>query len=303
MQKKYKFCKLSKTNNKIFLITESSKLSIVKLQRDIQTNKLHFRTVIDDLDLLCTNHSHSDNAEENKEILNLKNVDMTYKNGYVVFVLSECIVVLDPITSAIISKVNIENLTNSKKFIRHLNIENTNDFLKFTDTNETFLFLNGGFIKKSINFGSQYAFEKIKVNKYLLTGFNMDTSEIVVFNLNQIIENSNGANSPKYPIFNRKVDYIQNMATSEDCQYLAYVESPKLLSLYRLSDSSCIANVSLYSGIHDLVFNGEFVCLAMRDRRVLSLVLVDPLVEAHKNRIKKFRDRLVCILTKLLIGN
>lgn len=77
-------------------------------------------------------------------------------------------------------------------------------------------------------------------------------------------------------------------------KYLVLFDSMKLLWLYRVKDSANIACMPLYGEVNEIKFNWDcrFVCLSMYDRRVLSLLIVDPDNKEHFERIKQLPSRM-----------
>ena len=79
--------------------------------------------------------------------------------------------------------------------------------------------------------------------------------------------------------------------TSDDCNYIATFEERKFLSIFRLIDGRIIANVSIYNEINSIQMSHYFVVLGMQDRRILSHLLVDPLIKEHEKRILELDSR------------
>ena len=83
------------------------------------------------------------------------------------------------------------------------------------------------------------------------------------------------------------------IAIDSNAEYLAYNDISKVVSLYRVDNGKKLASVPLYDyGMH-MKFNldGRFLCLTMHDRRIFSLLIVDPNNKKHANRISELSSR------------
>ena len=127
----------------------------------------------------------------------------------------------------------------------------------------------------------------IKINDKLLGFYDKAQKELQIHKIEDIINSK----SFDKPILKHKSELLEHFSLTPDGNYVAYYEYPKFLSLVRLSDSKRIAYMPLYSAINGVISTKEFLCLAMRDRRVFSLLLVDPLEPEHAKRIKKLPSR------------
>ena len=84
---------------------------------------------------------------------------------------------------------------------------------------------------------------------------------------------------------------LQFACVSDDCNYLATFEESKILSLFRLKNSKRIAHVPIYNEINSILMSNYYVVMCMQDKRILSFLLVDPLVPEHSNRISELDSR------------
>ena len=77
------------------------------------------------------------------------------------------------------------------------------------------------------------------------------------------------------------------------CEYVVFNDKSRLLWLFRIKDSRKLACLPLYGYVNQIRFNldNSFVCLSMNDRRIFSLLIVDPDRDDHKNRIKQLPSR------------
>ncbi len=69
-------------------------------------------------------------------------------------------------------------------------------------------------------------------------------------------------------------------------------EDTKILTLYRLIDSTKLSSILLYSSINAMVITECFISMSMKDRRILSYLIVDPNEKEHKKRIENLPSRI-----------
>ena len=65
----------------------------------------------------------------------------------------------------------------------------------------------------------------------------------------------------------------------------------QVLSLYRLRDQEEIACVPLFSDVNCIIASDTFISLALKEKRVISYLIIDPVEPEHKNRIKTLASR------------
>jgi hypothetical protein len=91
-------------------------------------------------------------------------------------------------------------------------------------------------------------------------------------------------------------------AISVDCisldstkTYLTFFDSRKQLWLFKVATSTRLACLSLYGTVQQLKFtiDNKYVCLNMNDRRIFTLLIVDPNVHEHETRIRNLPSRQV----------
>jgi hypothetical protein len=61
--------------------------------------------------------------------------------------------------------------------------------------------------------------------------------------------------------------------------------------MHRISDGKRVAQFPVYSEVNSLCASGDLVSLAMKDRRILSYLIVDSSIEKHSERISKLESR------------
>jgi hypothetical protein len=86
---------------------------------------------------------------------------------------------------------------------------------------------------------------------------------------------------------------IKLIAIDSTKTYLTFFDNKKYLWLYKISTSNRLACLSLYGIASQIKFTDDnmFVCLNMNDRRIYSLLIVDPEVHEHEMRIKNLFSR------------
>jgi hypothetical protein len=97
-------------------------------------------------------------------------------------------------------------------------------------------------------------------------------------------------------LFNLKLDTdvtLRSVCVDPRMEYVVAGDDKKLVSLFRVSDARQLAHMPLYGEIGEMRFSSDsrFVCLSMNDRRVLSLLLVDPSRPGHVERIRELPTR------------
>ena len=76
-------------------------------------------------------------------------------------------------------------------------------------------------------------------------------------------------------------------------EYLMFFDNKKFLWLYRLKDKAKLACLYMYGLANQIKFSSDskFACLNMSDRKIYTLMLIDPDVKEHKMRIKELPSR------------
>ncbi len=183
------------------------------------------------------------------------------------------------------------NLINGQKKLFY-HFENTNDFIGLNNMKQLVYVeyikdKNKIQIITSTNDKSRIV--KIGLFKHILFAFCEQNHELYVYNLKSF----NKKDAFNNPIFKQLFpdNSLQFACISDDCEYLATVEIPKMLSLYRLSDCKRIAHVPLYNEINSILMSDHYVVMGMQDKRILSYLIVDPLKSDHENRIAALDSR------------
>ena len=176
----------------------------------------------------------------------------------------------------------------TNKIEKLYSITNTDDFFCLTNNSHLLYIQYDEKINQTTVFAkSDLKVSKIEIMKNILVISDLD-NQLIIFNLDDIRANKM---LPKEPLLKIMVNNLEYFSISKDANYIAILEKPKSLSLYRVKDASKCAQVELYSRINGLIIDEKFVILAMKDRRILSYLIVDPLVVEHRLRIKELPSR------------
>jgi hypothetical protein len=184
-------------------------------------------------------------------------------------------------------------LTDGKKKYFY-QVENTNDLIALNNLKQLVYikYLNNERVRKIqiiVNSKLESSIDKIGLFKHVLLAYSSHKNELYAYSLKTEIENE---------IFNNQIlkrffseNKLNFACTSDDCNYIATFEECKFLSISRLSNGKIIANVPIYNEINSIQMSHYFVVLGMQDRRILSYLLVDPLIKEHEKRITELESR------------
>jgi hypothetical protein len=116
------------------------------------------------------------------------------------------------------------------------------------------------------------------------------SNEIIVFNLTNRMKQMLKINLEElFPSENLFI--IKNLCIDSNLEYLIFVNHKKIIHVLRLQDLSLIAQMPLYGQPIQIKFNSSnrLLNLSMNDRRLISLLLVDPDRQDHMNQINQIR--------------
>ena len=134
----------------------------------------------------------------------------------------------------------------------------------------------------------KHSFESFVVGKTgLLLAYDRQHSELVGFNLND----KNPLERIHFRISFDK-DLIPTFNLSSDSKYVYLIENQFTLKFYRVSDAKKIASTHLYCHVKSITCSDEYISLCMQDKRVISLLIVDPLIPNSSAKIKQLESRL-----------
>jgi hypothetical protein len=133
---------------------------------------------------------------------------------------------------------------------------------------------------------SRQSFDSYVLNKNILLAYDMNNEQLIGYNLNEL----KPFNKIEFQI-NIDKSLIQTFGLSQDCKYVYIIEKRTTLKFYRLIDCKKIAETLLYSLVRDVTCSDEFISLSMQDKRVISFLIVDPLVPNSSDKIKSLESR------------
>ena len=134
------------------------------------------------------------------------------------------------------------------------------------------------------------SFERIGLLKNIL--FCESNNELSVYNLKFLSENDVFNDLIFEHVFSQ--NKLQFACISSDCEYLATFEEGKVLSVFRLKNGNRrIAHIPIYNEINSIVMSNYYIVMGMKDKRILSYLLVDHLKPEHMNRISELESRYI----------
>ena len=180
------------------------------------------------------------------------------------------------------------SLFNEKKKLFYA-VHNTNDLISLNSSNQiVYISFDKSTNKIQLITSTrlELQFKRLHLFKHCLCAYSDRTNELFVYNMN-------GKESFKSPVFTKQFNEnnLQLACFSSDCDYLATIETPKLLSVFRLKDGKRIAHVPLYSDVYCISMSDHYVVIGMQDKRIISYLLVDPQRPDHKGRIECLDSR------------
>ncbi len=173
-------------------------------------------------------------------------------------------------------------------------VENTNDFISLNNLKQLVYikYLNNEKVMKIqiiVNSKLESSIDKIGLFKHILFAYSSQKNELYAYSLKTGNKNEIFSNQILKKTFSE--NKLKFACTSDDCNYIATFEEQKFLSIFRLSDARIIAYVSIYNEINSIQMSHYFVVLGMQDRRILSYLLVDPLIKEHEKRTSELESR------------
>ena len=115
-----------------------------------------------------------------------------------------------------------------------------------------------------------------------------------LFEMNQIYLLNLSQNRDLMKLSLSKEINLKVMNVDSDLEYLVFGDCiEKLIWLYRIRDLERLACLPIYGEINQIKFNADnrFVCLNMNDRRIFTLLIVDPRNPDHSKRIGELPSR------------
>ncbi len=275
-------CHLHELNkNSIILIIESN---------EKKTSEIHIIEFVKDKNLIKFKTSLISNLNEILKVKRIGNIctSVSCLNNYLVVSngINISIVNIDKKKVLCSTDIQHQNSSNFKLNIVYP-ISNTNDFIGLGNNSQLFYIQYEEKSKKLLLFSkTDLKVSKVEIMKNLIAILVSD--ELKIYNLSELMLHKM---IPEEPLSLLKVNHLEYFAISSDAKYVSVFENPKTLSLYRLKDSKKSAQIRLYNSINDMIVSEKFVSIAMKDRRVLSYLIVDPLEVDHRSRIKELPSR------------
>ena len=176
------------------------------------------------------------------------------------------------------------------KIHKNHSVDFTNDLIALSNSSQLFYFIfdeTSNTINTITNIDLKIS--EFNIMQHLAAVYDSTNSSLFVIDLDQVkLQKSISSKSAKLKV---NINNLEYFSISPDCKYIATVENSKQLSLYRLKDSSKCASGLLYSRINTMIIGEKYISMAMRDRRVFSYLILDPLDVNHENRLKALPSR------------
>lgn len=248
------------------------------------------------------------NLNDNLDIdyVNLDQVSLTHKSHLLLFYYNNELIYIDSKLGSVEARksfndsnsildyfVRNSNLTNNNKTFFH-QVENTDDFVG-TNNQRQIVYIRYNANAKAkiqiiVNVKLESKIDQMGLFKHLLCAYSSLKNEFYVYNL-KLTASSNEVYSNQVFRTSFSENKLKYACVSDDSNYVAILDEAKFLSVFRLNNGKRIAYVSLYNEINSLQMSDHFVVMAMQDKRILSYLLVDPLIPEHQNRISKLESR------------
>ena len=288
--------------NKLFLIIKNIKKDTIELY---SITKSKYKEEIKIECLKCDLLQYLNSIEYNKikfqfspeDFSNLDQIFFTHLDSLFGFKKMDCIYYIDIIKNTCLHQAYLRQYL---EFSHHntsveakaiFTISGTNNVIIYSDKKSLVYveYNNKRGEAKCIQSPNGVIYTIIQSKSNVLATYVQDTNHLIVYDLNRVSETV----SFKQEFMKQKMKTMEYMGISDDLKYICTFEKPKFLSLFRLKDANRIAYLKLYSGINDLIITSDYVCLAMKDSRMLSLLIVDPQEPLHGERLVNLPSRYV----------
>ena len=262
----------------------SSSILVLAVAKDCKT-KLHI-----------IEHKRNGDKEEKFSVLLIDNLNEIFKinetffdsygisslNNFIVLAHDQQLLLLDIKTKKLICQTIAKNDKNVK-FLKIVCIKNTDNFIALTDDHQIYyLEYNKDQNMLITNIQKDLKATMIEIVKYFMVIYD-GASKLSIYSLEKNVTR----------LSEIRVKNLKFFKLSPESNYLAVYETPKCLSLYRLKDFIKCAQITLYCEITTMVVSEKYVSLGMKNKRLLSYLIVDPLEHSHKTRISELPSRYV----------
>ena len=235
------------------------------------------------------------------------NVCVTNKNNIFVIFLNTELIFIDLNSKNILLRQNIDNLDESslKYFLSPTNIAlnklknlqnvstNSDDLVALGNL-DNLVYINYDFTKNKVKIfesnetAKNRAFVSFVIRDKIIIGHDKLNNKLIGFDLNEM--NYNPFNKSNFEI-SLQDSTLETYGLSNDNKYVYLIENRTTLKFYRWNNNKKIAETQLYSKVINVLCTNEYICMAMEDRRIISLLIVDPLVPNSNDKIKQLESR------------
>lgn len=124
-------------------------------------------------------------------------------------------------------------------------------------------------------------FESFKTSGNVLLAFSKQLNKLMCFDLCRVIDEKSldsTKNVFKYKLNKSRLD---NYGISSDFKYFFIVKDLKIILLFRWSDKQLVREFPMYSQIVHVFCSSEFISLGMKDRRIVSFVIIKSIKQQY----------------------
>ena len=212
------------------------------------------------------------------------------------------IIFIDSKSNQILLESNIENKNNNsrKYFLTPTNltlnrlldltpVDNTDNVVALGNMNNLVLIaydFNSNRIKIFTSEEEKHKFKSFVIGGDFLLGCDLLHSELIGYDLND----KNPLDKIHFKIgFNK--DLLRTFGLNSNSKYVYLIEKQSTLKFYRVNDGKKIAETHLYCLARSVICSDEYICLCMQDKRIISFLIVDPLIPNSAAKIKQLESR------------
>lgn len=236
-----------------------------------------------------------------------KTICITNKNNILVVSLDCEVVFTDLNSKSILAQHDINHQNNAKtlkyfltptnlalnKLTNLMNASNESDDLVALGNLNNLVFISYDYLKNKIKLYDSYDtstshYESFVITQNYLVAYDKLNEQLNGFCLNNVNANPFKVQSLTISISG---SILETYGLSSDCKYVYLVVNRNILKFYRWSDNNKIAETKLYNKPTHIACTDEYMALAMQDRKIISFLIVDPLVPNSSEKIKKLDSR------------
>jgi hypothetical protein len=233
--------------------------------------------------------------------------DLTNKNQYLVlFMLSHLILVdIRNKNQIICDKSLIDQrqsmefflspvYLNSNVFLTIKQIQKSDNMIALNSLNNIVLIKYDHKLEQITTFRSPslFYFESFVIESNLLITLDKSSSSIMGYDLNDLSFSNESFNEFTFSIKVNNQFKIKHYGITPNCEYFYLIEKVKTLKLYRWSNEpQLIGKVILYCEVDAIISSNNYITMAMKDMRILSFLIGDPLNSEWREKVKKLESR------------